>query len=89
MRFSGNLLILEKDNHKRESLETIFSFLGLSCQSGDVDDCISYFDAEESNVDICILGDIDSFNYKEFIISHANTAFLLCSENSPEGSQQT
>jgi len=38
MRFSGNLLILEKDNHKRESLETIFSFLGLSCQSGDVDD---------------------------------------------------
>ncbi|SFS46794.1 sigma-54 specific transcriptional regulator, flagellar regulatory protein A [Succinivibrio dextrinosolvens] len=84
MQFSGNLLILEKDNHKRESLETIFSFLGLVCQSGDVEDCISYFDAEDSNIDICILGDIDNFKYNEFIESHSNTAFLLCSENTKE-----
>ena len=84
MQFSGNLLILEKDNHKRESLETIFSFLGLSCQSGDVEDCISYFNAEDANIDICILGDIDNFNYEEFIGDHPNTAFLLCSENTQD-----
>ncbi len=84
MKFSGNLLILEKDAHKRESLETIFSFLGLVCQNGDVSDCISYFDAEESNVDICVLGEVDDLNYLDFIKKHKDTAFLLCTKDAHE-----
>ena len=79
MQFSGNLLILEKDASKRQSLETIFSFLGLSCQSGDVNDCLSYFDAEDSNVDFCVLGDTDSIKADELLSKHQDTAFLLCS----------
>ena len=81
MQFSGNLLILEKDASKRQSLETIFSFLGLSCQSGDVNDCLSYFDAENSNVDFCVLGDTDAIRADELLSKHQDTAFLLCSEN--------
>jgi len=84
MQFSGNLLILEKDSHKRASLETIFSFLGLSCQSGDIEDCISYFDAESSNIDVCIIGDVDKFDHADFIKSHPNTAFMLCSDISAD-----
>lgn len=77
MEFSGNLLILEKDIQKRQSLETIFSFLGLVCQSGEVQDCISYFNAQEMNVDICVLGNIDE-DYQTILNEHKNTAFLLC-----------
>ena len=77
MEFSGNLLILEKDSQKRQSLETIFSFLGLVCQSGEVQDCISYFNAQEMNVDICVLGNIDE-DYQTILNEHKNTAFLLC-----------
>ena len=84
MQFSGNLLILEKDASKRQSLETIFSFLGLSCQSGDVNDCMSYFDAEDSNVDFCVLGDTDAVKVGELLSNHQNTAFLLCSQNIKE-----
>ena len=80
MEFSGNLLILEKDAKKRQSLETIFTFLGLACQNGDVNDCISYFDSEQSNVDYCILGDVDNLDYEDFIANHADTAFLLCTD---------
>ena len=81
MQSSGNLLILVKDASKRQSLETIFSFLGLSCQSGDVNDCLSYFDAEDSNVDFCVLGDTDAIRADELLSKHQDTAFLLCSEN--------
>lgn len=63
MKFSGNLLILEKDSHKRQSFRDYFRFLGLVCQSGEIEDCISYFDAEESNVDYCVLGSVDKLAY--------------------------
>ncbi|MGN0902686.1 MAG: sigma-54 dependent transcriptional regulator [Succinivibrio sp.] len=80
MQFSGNLLILEKDSAKRHSLGTIFSFLGLVCQSGDENDCIAYFEAEGSNVDYCVLGDTDNLDYRKFIDEHIDTAFLLCTD---------
>ena len=83
MKFSGNLLILEKDSQKRKSLETIFEFLGLVCQSGEIDDCISYFNAQDSNVDYCILGSIDT-DYKALIDEHKDTAFLLCQDDVKE-----
>lgn len=84
MKFSGNLLILEKNAQKRQSLETIFTFLGLSCQSGEISDCISYFEAEQNSIDFCLLGDVDNFDYTDFISSHKETAFLLCSESVSE-----
>ena len=84
MKFSGNLLILEKDSHKRQSLETIFAFLGLVCQSGEIEDCISYFDAEESNVDYCVLGSVDKLAYVDFLNKHKDTAFLLCAQDVKE-----
>jgi len=84
MKFSGNLLILEKDGQKRHSLETIFGFLGLVCQSGEVTDCISYFNAEQSNVDYCVLGSIDEKSYKDFLDTHKDTAFLLCTDEIKE-----
>lgn len=84
MKFSGNLLILEKDSHKRQSLETIFVFLGLVCQSGEIEDCISYFDAEDSNVDICVLGNVDDLAYIDFLNKHKETAFMLCAQDIKE-----
>lgn len=84
MKFSGNLLILEKDGQKRQSLETIFSFLGLSCQSGEVQDCMSYFDTEEAVVDFCVLGDAGDVSFAELLSTHKDTAFLLCTDNSED-----
>ena len=84
MKFSGNLLILEKDQHKRESLETIFTFLGLTCQSGEIEDCLTYFDAQEGNVDICVLGDGEGLDYRGLVDSHKDTAFLSCTESCPD-----
>ena len=84
MKFSGNLLILEKDSQKRQSLETIFSFLGLVCQSGDAADCLSYFEAEDANVDYCVLGDVDSLDCRKLLKEHKDTAFLLCTSKCSE-----
>mgnify|MGYP002624316633 CR=1 FL=1 len=84
MKFSGNLLILEKDSKKRESLETIFSFLGLNCQNGDPEDCLSFFDTDDGNIDVCILGDIDNISYQDLLHRHPEAPFLLCMKNASE-----
>ncbi|MBO6258643.1 MAG: sigma-54-dependent Fis family transcriptional regulator [Succinivibrio sp.] len=77
MQFSGNLLILEQDENKRQALETIFKFLGLSCQSGSIDDCLSYFEANDSSVDICILSGSVELSAEQLMDKHPNTAFLI------------
>ena len=59
MQFSGTILILEDDPHSREHLETIFSFLGLTCQVGEVSDCLSYLDSSPQ-LDICLVGALGS-----------------------------
>ena len=84
MKFAGNLLILETDAQKRASPETIFSFLGLSCHSGEPLDCISYLDSENTNVDYCVIGEVEGCNYKELLGKHPNTAFLLCNDSSSD-----
>lgn len=56
MDSSLSVLILEKDHVTRQALETIFSFLKLSCQSGELNDCLSYLDSASESIDVCIIG---------------------------------
>lgn len=56
MDSSLTVLILEKDQETRQALETIFSFLKLSCQSGEIGDCLSYLDGASDVIDVCIVG---------------------------------
>ena len=79
MQFSGNLLILENSDEKRSTLDTIFNFLGLTCQSGPVADCLSYFDSNDSNIDVCIAGTLQSNeDLCDLMKKHTNTAFIIC-----------
>ena len=81
MQFSGNLLILDNDASRRKALETIFGFLGLSCQVGEPCDCLSYFECDSSNIDICVIGVLDKdLKPKKIIEEHKNTAFLTLQE---------
>ncbi|MCR5537338.1 MAG: sigma-54 dependent transcriptional regulator [Succinivibrio sp.] len=85
MQFSGDLLIIEQDEGTRQTLETIFNFLGLKCQSGEVADCLSYFEADDSQIDVCILGSHpDKLKPRELIAAHSDTAFLLCQSDEAE-----
>ena len=76
MQFASDLLILEEDEGRRQVLETIFKFLGLRCQSGSVEDCLSYFDADNAKVDICVAG-AGCGDIAALMERHADTAFLI------------
>ncbi len=82
MQFSGDLLILEQNGDKRQTLETIFNFLGLNCQSGEVADCLSFFESDAAKVDVCVVGDTDGKAAGgDLMTGHPNTAFIVCDEN--------
>lgn len=81
MQFSGNLLILESDAQLRTTLETILSFLGYSCQSGELADCLSYFSSDDESADVCVLGDLGAeAKASELLRDHADTPFIFVSE---------
>ncbi|MCR5084604.1 MAG: sigma-54 dependent transcriptional regulator [Succinivibrionaceae bacterium] len=78
MQFSGNVLILERDPARRQIIETIFSFLGMQCQNGAVEDCLSYLDAEQGGVDVAILGDLGGKGDGPALLQgHKDCAFIL------------
>lgn len=78
MDFSLNILILEDNQKKRQTLETIFSFLNLPCQSGEVTDCLSYLDSADENVDICVVGNLNGEAQCSNLMSkYKNIAFIL------------
>ncbi len=79
MQFSGNVLIIEHNQDKRQALETIFSFLGAATQTGEVEDCLSYLDSSSESVDACILGDLDGkATISRIIPKYNRTAFIIC-----------
>ncbi|MBQ9275728.1 MAG: sigma-54-dependent Fis family transcriptional regulator [Succinivibrio sp.] len=77
MEFSGNLLILEQDAATRKSLETIFSFLGITCHSGELEDCLSLFEAS-TEIEICVIGDTGGkvADPAQLLKDHPDTAFI-------------
>lgn len=82
MQFSGDLLILEEDPVTRQTLETIFNFLGVNCQSGELADCLSYLESALQNVDICVIGKIPAtLKIPELMQNHPATAFICCRED--------
>lgn len=82
MQFSLNVLILENDDNKRHTLETIFSFLGASAQSGLVEDCLSYLDSSSNDIDVCLVGDTKkAAKVKDLVEKYKTTAFIANSEN--------
>lgn len=82
MQFSGNVLIIEHNQDKRQALETIFSFLGASTQTGEVEDCLSYLDSSSESVDACILGDLNGkASIPRLMPKYNRTAFIICDED--------
>lgn len=87
MEFSGNILLLEKDQNQRQAFETILSFLGSSCQSGDIEDCLSFLQSEDNNVDVCFVGQIDE-NVPKLIKDNPNIAFIVICDHKDESLDQ-
>ena len=89
MQFSGNVLIIEHDQDKRQALETIFTFLGAATQTGEIEDCLSYLDSSSEQVDACILGTLTGkANSSKIIAKYPRTAFIVCdSEFIPSGKE--
>lgn len=75
MEFSSNVLLLDSNEDRKHSLETIFKFLGTSCQSGDVEDCLSYLNSTD-NIDVCLVGTINE-DIKTIMDNNKNVAFIL------------
>jgi sigma-54 specific flagellar transcriptional regulator A len=83
MQSSGNLLILEKDQKVRSPLETILSFLGYTCQSGELADCLSYFESADQDSDAVFVGSLgDEAKPAELVAAHPMTPFVFL--NDPE-----
>lgn len=79
MQFSGNVLIVENDQDKRQALETIFSFLGAATQTGEVEDCLSYLDSSSEQIDACILGELTGkLTIAKILSKYQRTAFIIC-----------
>lgn len=79
MQFSGNVLIIENDQDKRQALETIFSFLGAATQTGEVEDCLSYLDSSSEQIDACILGELTGkLTIAKLLPKYQRTAFIIC-----------
>ena len=76
MQFSGNVLLLEEDQERRNTLDTVLSFLGCSVQSGSVEDCLSFLDADDSQVDACFAGSLN-VNLEELLKKHAAVPFIF------------
>ena len=89
MQFSGNVLIIEHDQDKRQALETIFTFLGAQTQTGETEDCLSYLDSSSEQVDACILGTLTGkASIAKIIAKYPRTAFIVCdSEFIPSGKE--
>lgn len=77
MHFSGTILILEDDKAQRDQFETIFSFLGLNCQTGESADCLSYLQSSAENIDLCLLGSIKDADALQLMNDCPGTAFIL------------
>lgn len=90
MQFSGNVLIIEHDQDKRQALETIFSFLGAATQSGEPEDCLSYLDSSSDQIDACILGDLEHKDtISKVLQKYPRTAFIVCDESFvPNGKEE-
>lgn len=85
MEFALNILILEDDQHKRQAYETIFSFLNISCQSGEVGDCLSYLASGESNIDICLAGNLGTqTTHLKLLNQYQALPFILADEENKD-----
>lgn len=81
MQFSGNVLIIEHDQDKRQALETIFTFLGAATQTGEIEDCLSYLDSSSEQVDACILGNLNGKDTIARVMpKYPRTAFIICDD---------
>ena len=89
MQFSGNVLIVEHDQDKRQALETIFTFLGAATQTGEIEDCLSYLDSSSEQIDACILGTLTGkVSSAKIMAKYPRTAFIVCdSEFIPSGKE--
>ncbi len=77
MQFSGNLLLLEKDEARRNTLETVLSFLGCNVQSGSLEDCLCYLDADDADIDACIAGDLGNEQSESLLNKHQDIPFIF------------
>lgn len=84
MQFSGTILLLDDDRAARQNMETIFSFLGLTCQSGESADCLSYLDGAGDSVDICVVGEVKA-DPAALLAAHPGTAFIFRQEQAAAG----
>lgn len=77
MQFSLTALIIDDVAKRKQSLETICDFLKISTQSGDSNDCLSYLDSAQDNIDLVFLGQCKSMERTQIVLSHPRTPFIL------------
>lgn len=86
MSGAGTILIVEEDKAARDHLETIFTFLGLTCQTGDSADCLSYLDSAPQNIDVCLLGTLpQGTDAAELMRRYPSCAFIVSRKDSITG----
>ncbi len=78
MPFSGNVLLLEELEDRRNTLETVLSFLGCSVQCGQLDDCLSYLDSEDAPIDACFVGSMPKkTDFSALLSKHPLVPFIF------------
>ncbi len=75
MDFAGNLLILDNDNERRQQIETIASFLGISWQSGSEEDCLAYLD-DSDEMTAVIIGTTKTTSLPQLLVKYTKTPFI-------------
>ncbi|MBQ8707954.1 MAG: sigma-54-dependent Fis family transcriptional regulator [Succinivibrionaceae bacterium] len=75
MDFEGNLLILDSDGERRQQIETIAGFLGISWQSGSEEDCLAYLE-DSDEMTAVIVGKVSSVSLPQLLVKYPDTPFI-------------
>ena len=73
--FDGNLLILDGDSERRQQIETIAGFLGISWQSGSEEDCLAYLD-DSDEMTAVIIGDVSTVSLPQLLVKYPRIPFI-------------
>jgi sigma-54 specific flagellar transcriptional regulator A len=73
--FEGNLLILDSDSERRQQIETIAGFLGISSQSGSEDDCLAYLD-DSNEMTAVIIGKVAKVSLPQLLVKYPKIPFI-------------
>ncbi|WP_409420490.1 sigma-54 dependent transcriptional regulator [Pseudaeromonas sp. ZJS20] len=75
MEVTGNLLLIDNDDSRRQQLETVLSFMGVPWQSGAEEDCLAYL-ASADDLMAVVVGSLNGTSLDTLLETYPQLPFL-------------